>query len=490
MWLCQLEGYTAGMPNGVRTEAISASQAARLLELDEGQFADLKAKEIGIEGLSKAISALANTDGGDLYIGIRELNGRTRRVWEGFVNEEAANGHVQSLERLYPLGTDYMYEFHKAEGHRGLVLHLQINKAQGIVRASNGIPYVRRGAQNLPVDSAEALRRLDFAKGIHSFETQPTNVPVEVVTESPIIQEFIRQVVPTTTPGAWLRKQVLIRQDKPTVAGVVLFTEEPQALIPKHCGIKVYRYKTEEAEGTRETLAEDPRTVEGCLYDQIKSAVKVTKKIVESIPRLGESALEAIEYPPEALHEIITNAVLHRDYSAADDVHIRIFDNRVEVQSPGRLPAHITVQNILKERFARNGAIVRILNKFPDPPNKDVGEGLNTAFEAMTKLGLKEPVIFEHENTVVVEIRHERLASPEEAIMDYLETHAQIKNAEARRVTHLQRDYQVKTVFGRMVEQGLIEQVPGTRTFATAYRRVVPESEEVASDGYQREPSK
>jgi ATP-dependent DNA helicase RecG len=45
---------------------------------------------------------------------------------------------------------------------------------------------------------------------------------------------------------------------------------------------------------------------------------------------------------------------------------------------------------------------VRLLNKFPDPPNQDVGEGLNTAFAAMTKLGLKEPVIIEKENAVVV----------------------------------------------------------------------------------------
>jgi ATP-dependent DNA helicase RecG len=57
-----------------------------------------------------------------------------------------------------------------------------------------------------------------------------------------------------------------------------------------------------------------------------------------------------IVYPAEALHEVITNAVLHRDYSVADDVHIRVFENRVEVESPGRLPAHITPQNILAER--------------------------------------------------------------------------------------------------------------------------------------------
>jgi ATP-dependent DNA helicase RecG len=127
----------------------------------------------------------------------------------------------------------------------------------------------------------------------------------------------------------------------------------------------------------------------------------------------------------------------------------------------------------LNERFARNGAVVRILNKFSDPPNRDVGEGLNTAFSAMHQLGLKEPIISEMENSVLVTIKHEPLASPEEAIMDFLETHPTIKNAEARAITHIRADYQMKSIFGRMVKNGLIEQVPGTRTSNTAYRKVM-----------------
>jgi ATP-dependent DNA helicase RecG len=50
---------------------------------------------------------------------------------------------------------------------------------------------------------------------------------------------------------------------------------------------------------------------------------------------MGSSGLEEITYPDETLHEIITNAVLHRDYSVASDVHVRIYDNRIEVESPG-----------------------------------------------------------------------------------------------------------------------------------------------------------
>jgi ATP-dependent DNA helicase RecG len=141
------------------------------------------------------------------------------------------------------------------------------------------------------------------------------------------------------------------------------------------------------------------------------------------------------------------------------------------VQSPGRLPAHITVENILYERFARNGAIVRILNKFPNPPNKDVGEGLNTAFSSLVEIGLKEPIISEKGENVLVVIKHELLASPEETIMDYLSTHLTINNREARHITHIQADYRIKSVFGRMVKAGLIEQVPGTKTFNTCYQK-------------------
>ena len=126
-----------------------------------------------------------------------------------------------------------------------------------------------------------------------------------------------------------------------------MFADEPQALIPKRCGIKIARYKTRESTGFREALDFTPITVEGSVYQQIMQAVARTTEIIESIPSMGEDTLESIKYPPTALHEIITNAVLHRDYSIADDVHITIFDNRVEVLSPGKLPAHITVDNIL-----------------------------------------------------------------------------------------------------------------------------------------------
>lgn len=451
----------------VRTDSISLDQASLLLAKEEGHFFDAKAKEIRPAKLTKTLSALANADGGEVYVGFTERS-PGKLSWDGFARQEDANAHLQVLETYFPLGTEFDYAFLECAELSGLVLQITVAKSQAIKPAADGKPYLRRGAQSLPVDNAEALRRLEYSKGVVSFETEKTTAQSDEITNSTPIIDFMINVVPSAEPETWLKKQQLVKDGQATVAGVLLFSEEPQAILPKRCGIKIYRYKTKE-EASRDTLAFDPITIEGWSYQQIQEAVERTKQVIEEIPRLGSGSLEKISYPSETLHEIITNAVLHRDYSIADDVHIRVFDNRIEVQSPGKLPAHVTERNILEERFSRNGVMVRMLNKFPNPPNKDVGEGLNTAFEAMTKLGLKPPAIQELEASVLVTIRHEPLASPEQAILEYLRDHDWIKNADARRITHIQQPHKINNIFREMEARGLIKRKEGSNTSGRAY---------------------
>lgn len=218
----------------VDVERISDSQAEKIIQTAEGQFSDVKAIEIPPAKLTKHISAFANTDGGDLYIGIDEDKQNGSRAWRGFENEEAANGHLQAFEELFPLGTDFQYEFLRCDSKPGFVMHAQVNKTHGIAYASNKIAYIRRGAQSLPADTAEKLKRLEYAKGITSFESEPVNGPKEVVIESEVVTNFIASQVPTAQPEPWLKKQALLRNDKPTVAGLLLFADEPQTEALRH----------------------------------------------------------------------------------------------------------------------------------------------------------------------------------------------------------------------------------------------------------------
>lgn len=461
------------MSSTIEVLDLTPGERDKVLQVTEGHFSEIKSKRITPAKLTRTLSAFANTAGGELYIGIEEVSKDPPpvREWAGFSDPEDANGHLQAFEALFPFGEGFRYEFLSCEAESGLVLRASVGKTRGVLAASDGVPYVRRGAQNLPVRDPDALERLKLDKGIDSFETRTVNADLSSVVDSLVVTGFIIEVVPATEADPWLRKQQLIRGDKPTVAAILLFADEPQALLPKRCGIKIFRYATKDSEGTRDSLKFDPITIEGPLYDLIRDAVDKTVKVVEGISILGPEGLVPIQYPREALHEIITNAVLHRDYSYTTDVQVRIFDNRIEVESPGTLPGHITEDNILSEQLARNPVIVRLINKFPNPPNKDVGEGLNTAFEAMRKLKLKDPLISETESSVLVIIRHEPLASPEEAIMEYLRNHEEINNSTVRELTGIGSENKVKEVFYRLRDQGLLERTPGKRGSASTWRR-------------------
>jgi ATP-dependent DNA helicase RecG len=465
---------------------IETEEAQAILGFEEGHYLDLKRVEIKPAKLTETVSAFANTSGGEIFVGIGEVtkeDGAKVREWAGFADMEAANAHFQVLEKLGELANHYAAEFLSCDGLPGQVLHLTIPKTTDIINASDGTPYIRRNAQNLPVDTDERLQRLRLNKGVVTFEDQTLSIPSKVVSNSKAMIEFLLEVVPSAEPDEWLESQFLLTRGQPTVAGVMLFADEPQAALPKRSAIKIFRYKSKAEEGTRDTLAFDPITIEGCAYDLIAKAVATTKEVVEGIKKLGVKGLEQVAYPEETLHEIVTNAVLHRDYSVGADIQIRIYDNRIEVESPGRLPGHVTLKNFLQAQSARNPKLVRIIHKFPNPPNKDVGEGLNTAFQAMKKLRLREPELEEGENAVVVHIAHAPLGSPEETVMEYLKTHEEITNSIGRDLTGIRSENTMKDVFLRLNKHKLIERVPGKLGNLAAWRKVTGESNGATGGG-------
>jgi len=156
-----------------------------------------------------------------------------------------------------------------------------------------------------------------------------------------------------------------------------------------------------------------------------------------------------MSYPAEAIKEILVNAVIHRDYSLNDDIHVRIFDNRVEVVSPGRLPGYVRIDNIYEERFSRNPNLVRMLHNLPNPLNHDIGESLDTVRNELKKSELVDPDFEERENTFSVVIKHQTIASVEDIILDHLDT-----NPEAIMTNKLARQISGKDDINR-VKKGL-----------------------------------
>jgi len=99
-----------------------------------------------------------------------------------------------------------------------------------------------------------------------------------------------------------------------------------------------------------------------------------------------------------------------------------------------------------------------------------MGEGLNTAFQKMKEWKLKDPEISEDGNYVKVIIPHTSLASPEDAIIEFLKNNETIKNSQARDITGIRSENAMKNVFYKLRDAELIERVPGLDGPASAWR--------------------
>ncbi|MGD1853342.1 MAG: ATP-binding protein [Leptolyngbyaceae cyanobacterium] len=437
----------------------------KLLERAEAQLIDFKDKRIKPSKLCQTVSALANSDGGEIFVGITEQPER-KFAWDGFRNEEEANGIIQAVEEILYLNCPFEVDF-LAHEKSGLVLRITICKASKVIYTSARKAYRRSNARNVELKTVDEIRQLELNKGAATYEDMPIDAALEVISDSEVIYQFLIDNDFDIEPNNFLRKNNLIKQDSPRVSGVLLFADYPQAFVNR-CGIKVIRYNTSADIPERKDMLDTPMSVEGCLYKLIYSAVSKVQHIVGTMPCTDQGY--KVDYPQETLHEIIANAVLHRDYSIQDDIHIRIFNNRIEVESPGLLPGYITVQNILSQRFSRNGTLVRIINKFSDPPNKDIGEGLNTAFEAMRHSGLIYPKIKQKESSVLVVIYNEKLPNSTEVFLELLSSHEILTSYEINRKKIFKNDYQRNKTIKKLKDTGVIEKVPYTWGIDTAYR--------------------
>jgi len=448
----------------LKTVVLSDAEFAAIAERDESHFFDIKQYAVRRKSVQKSAVAFSNADGGELIIGIKDKEGGEAldERWEGVSDIEQLNGHLQALFEVKP-ALDIQYEFLKRETKSGYALRVLIEKATHVCVTSEGAIYLRQGAQSLSVKDPERIQQLNFAKGAVSFEdTLLPDLPPEQIVDAAELLSFLDEYSPRTDPLEFSINQNILdyKTWQPRTVGALLFHPAPSAVVPRKCAIKIARYQTKEDDPERDHLAEQV-TIEGPSYKLIHEAVSKVTDIMSDIEVWSTDGLRKIDYPPEAIWETIVNAVIHRDYSISDDIQILIFDNRIEITSPGKLPGYVSIENILDARFSRNAKMVRTLNRYPNPPNRDLGEGLNTAFQKMKEFGLKSPIIKEEGNYLKVILPHAPLAAPTVAIMEFLKSHDQITNRQARDITGIKSENLVKIEFYKLRDEGHIERVPG-----------------------------
>ncbi len=186
---------------------------------------------------------------------------------------------------------------------------------------------------------------------------------------------------------------------RPTLAGILFFGREPQRFYPSFSVTFLhFAGRTTAPAGPDLPLYLDNREFTGtvpALIDAAREAIlsKTTRQAVVD----GFRRQDLLEYPEFATREAVVNAVAHRDYSLEGSfIQVRLFSDRLEVQSPGGLGGHVTVDNIAYEQYTRNPHIVRLLEDYGYVEHR--GLGVDLMIQAMARAG-RQPPVFENRGT-------------------------------------------------------------------------------------------
>ncbi len=196
-----------------------------------------------------------------------------------------------------------------------------------------------------------------------------------------------------------LQNLKIIQGDEITVAGLLVFARQPQTALP------TARIDFAIIEGR--TLGEnflDHKTIDGTLAQQLEKIEEVLRLHLKKIGTIREFEPEShYEMPLEILREAIVNALVHRDYSISSSIRLLMFDDRLEVHSPGKLPNSVTVDNIRAGiHVERNPIILSLMAKLGFMTR--LGTGILRIFRLARDTGLPEPELMEKDNEFVITI--------------------------------------------------------------------------------------
>ena len=242
----------------------------------------------------------------------------------------------------------------------------------------------------------------------------------------------------------------------PTVAGVLMFNENPDRYIPE-AQIKLTHFKGTEGRDILRT--ED---VSGTIEQQFSESVKLLDYWLSTHYELvGARLVGKSIIPADALREAILNALLHRKYSIPGSIKIALYDNRVEIFSPGCFPGLVDINNLGDgTTFLRNPILVRLAYQMKLVETR--GTGVRLIHESCRKAGLKSPDYFEDGDFVKVVFYFEpdlsQQESEEDAIIAMFKIKPQLSAAEVASYLQVSRNTAIRKL-KKMIDAGVLKKI-------------------------------
>lgn len=317
------------------------------ITLGEDSTRQFKANISHAESLAAEMAAFANAEGGVIYLGVAD-DGSLPGLSSAEVarcNQLISNAASQLVRSPLTVRTENVL----LENGR-VVIVLTVPK--GLDKPyfdKNGVIWLKSGADKRRVQSKEEVRRFFQASGQFHADELPTSVGPDALDKFRF-SAFLENAYQMAFPDSLTSLQRLLRTmnlatdaGRLNLAGVLLFAQRPAWIVPQF-GIKAIRFPGNDVHATSYEDAEDFGGSLPTLYEDAHAYILRNLHKVQA--GRGVNAPGLPEVPGMVFEELLVNALVHRDYLISAPIRVFIFDNRIEICSPGHLPNNLTIEHM------------------------------------------------------------------------------------------------------------------------------------------------
>ena len=348
----------------------------------EDQTFDCKSIQIDPKALAITIVAFANADGGDIAIGVSD---KTRKI-------EGVDQHTEKLNELLRVPLDFcnpsvsitsdLLPCTDKDGNENHILLMHIPASSELHTNQADEAFMRVGDKSRRLSFEERIQ-LMYDKGERYYEdTAVYGATVDDI-DMAAVERYTELIGYTKSANQYLHENNgfittnVKGEEQVSVACILLFGKYPQKFFPRG-RTRFIRYKgTEERVGAEMNVIKDV-TFEGTILDQVKATIAYLETQVEEHTFLGQHGqfVTHRDYSKFVIQEMVVNACCHRAYNIkGTEIQIKMFDNRLVFESPGRLPGTVKPSNIRHTHFSRNPKIAQFLKAYNFV--KEFGEGVD-----------------------------------------------------------------------------------------------------------------
>lgn len=445
-----------------------------LTKQNESETLEFKASMGEWREIIETVSALANTRGGRIVIGVSK-SGK-------LLGLQIGKDTIEQLTNQISQNTDPKIHPHitvEKINSKFLIL-IEAKESSDHLVLAFGRPFKRVGKSTVKM-SKDEYERLILEKHRDKFQfdkqickgTRLKDIDKEKVKW--FLKEARRQrglkISEDAELNDILRYLKLLQDGKLTNAALLLFAKEPRFIQSE---VKCIRFKGDSP--VKPYI--DFQTITGNIFDLVDQAVdfilRNIRKAIWLIPGQVQRE-EKYEYPPESIREAIVNAIIHRDYLSPSKVQVRVFDDYIEIWNPGELPKGWTVEKLKQkhESIPKNPLLFKQF--FWVKYVEDVGGGTLDMLNECREWGMPEPEFEDTGTAIIVTFRKSiftlevlaKFGLNERQIksIDFIKLHKRITTRDYCRLLGVVRDTANRDLNGLLKKRLIIKQGSGSRVY-------------------------